>query len=263
MKKTLLSSMTSKEAQEALSNNPVTLVPMGSMETHGPQTPMGDYRITQEVALGIGEKTDSIVVPVIPFGYSDYFLKFPGTISLRTQTLFSLVEDVCLSLISHGLDHIVLVNGHDGNPPILEHVARKIKSAKGIILACISPFSFLTPEFLSELSGLEESDFGHGSEPVNSLNMHLYPEDVNMELAEKGVVRRFQGFDVRSVREVKLEEVSANIYLDFDEITSNGVIGNPFLASANKGKKMVNRMVKYGSLFVEQFKRVETRGKES
>ena len=70
MKKVNLERMSWKEAKEAFQLNPVVMIPMGSMEEHGPHSPMGDYRIATIAAARIAEKTEALVTPVIPFGYS-------------------------------------------------------------------------------------------------------------------------------------------------------------------------------------------------
>lgn len=64
-----LSRMTWKEAEEAFAQNKVFLLPLGSMEEHGPHSVTGDYRAAEEAAKEIAKRTDSVMVPVIPFGY--------------------------------------------------------------------------------------------------------------------------------------------------------------------------------------------------
>jgi creatinine amidohydrolase len=59
------------------------------------------------------------VAPVTPFGNSEYFRSFPGTISVRSETLAAVAEDVCGSLLDHGFERLLFVNGHSGNDPIL------------------------------------------------------------------------------------------------------------------------------------------------
>ncbi|MFW6116629.1 MAG: creatininase family protein, partial [bacterium] len=132
MNKVAIAMMTFAEFQELAKGNPPVLIPMGSVEEHGPQNPMGDYVLAEKIAHMVCERTGCILTPSIPFSYSEYFRKFPGTTTLRPETLFYLAEDVCNSLIYHGLDHLIFFNGHRGNNPILEHLGRKIRAEKGI-----------------------------------------------------------------------------------------------------------------------------------
>src|SRR5512145_2229165 len=96
MAKVELCSMTWREAEAAFRENPVILLPMGSIEQHGPHVPVGDYRYATTVARRIAERSGgAIAAPTIPWGYSDYFRPFPGTLSIRPETLTLLLEDLC------------------------------------------------------------------------------------------------------------------------------------------------------------------------
>ena len=89
MKKNKLYMMTWKEAKEAFDNDPVILIPMGSMEVHGPHSVVGDYIATEKIGEAAAEKTGAYILPITPFGCSEYFRDFPGTISISPNTLYS------------------------------------------------------------------------------------------------------------------------------------------------------------------------------
>jgi len=57
------------------------------------------------------------VFPTLNYGYTPYFTAYPGTVSLRIDTLIALVRDVLDSLQRSGFRRILLVNGHGGNAP--------------------------------------------------------------------------------------------------------------------------------------------------
>lgn len=90
MTKHRISEMSWREVRAALASQPVVLIPLGSTEQHGPVSPTGDYLITDEITVRVAKRTDSLVAPVIPFGNSEYFRSFPGTISVRSETLASM-----------------------------------------------------------------------------------------------------------------------------------------------------------------------------
>ena len=258
MKKVNLERMSWKEAKEAFQLNPVVMIPMGSMEEHGLHSPMGDYRIAAIAAARIAEKTEALVTPVIPFGYSEYFKGFPGTISLRPEIMSGIVEDVCEGLIRHGLDHLVLVNGHAGNTGLLEHVARKIKASYGVTAAMFAPLGFVTPEFKKELYGPDIDKLGHGGDLMGSLNLYLWPEDVDMS-ATAPQQRMHQGFYMQGLTAMKFKDASVHFYLDMDEITPDGTMGDPTIARGDRGEKMMERIISYGVEFIEAFKKMNTR----
>jgi creatinine amidohydrolase len=261
MNKKHLAYMTWKEAEEAFKKKPVALVPAASIEQHGPQTPMGDYLITELVSVKIAEKTNAILVPTLPFGYSEYFKGFPGTISLRSSTVFDVLEDVCNCLFAHGLDHILFVNGHRGNEPAVEHLARKIRAERGLITAAFCPFDMCSRSFLAEIWGKEDFPRGHGSEPMTSIWAHMSPEHLRMDLAHSDKIREFQGFSPVTASTAKFKDVMINLYLDYHEMTPTGIHGDPTKASAEVGRKVIDRMVEYGIELVNLFEKMDNRVK--
>ncbi len=258
-RKAELCSMTWREVQEAFSANPVILLPMGSIEQHGPQTPVGDYRYATEISRRIAERTGAISAPTIPWGYSEYFKGFPGCLTLQPDTLRAILEDTLDGFLRYDLDHFVFVCGHKGNMPILEHTARWVKEEYGLRIATIEPLSWLTNSFLNELYGTQDVATGHGSDPMASLAMYLFPNDVRMDLAEPGNPSSFQGRALAGMSQLNFEGFPVNLYFDTQEITPNGVFGDVSKASAAVGEKCMERMVDVGSRFVAWFAKLTTR----
>lgn len=76
---------------------------MGSTEQQGIHSLTGDYLAAEAIAKRVAEKAGAYYVPVIPFGCSEYFRCFPGTISLRPSTVEAVITDVVESLTEHGI----------------------------------------------------------------------------------------------------------------------------------------------------------------
>ncbi len=259
MAKAELCSMTWREAQEAFRDNPVILLPLGSIEQHGPHVPVGDYRYATIVARRIAERTGAIAAPTIPWGYSDYFRPFPGTLSLRPETLTLLLADICDGFTRFGLDHLLFVCCHKGNLPIIEQVARRLRETHGLRTATIEPWAWLTPAFKREAYGDEKAPIGHGSDPMGSLAMATFPDELRPDLMEAGPKPVFGGLPFQTSSVATFEGVPVHVYLDFDEVTPPGVMGDPKLSSAEAGRKLLDRVVEIGSKFVEQYKTMPTR----
>ena len=100
------------EIEEYLLNCKGIILPIGSTEQHGPTGAIGTDALTAEaVALEVGRLTGVLVTPTQSFGMAEHHLGFPGTMSLRPETLLNVVNDLVLSLAKHGFERIFVVNG--------------------------------------------------------------------------------------------------------------------------------------------------------
>ena len=93
------------------------LLVLGACEEHGYLSLLTDIRIPLAMATAASEKTGVLVAPPLNFGISPYFAKYPGTISLRTQTFLAVVEDIVRWVHAQGFKRLLFVNGHGGNNP--------------------------------------------------------------------------------------------------------------------------------------------------
>jgi len=93
----------------------IALIPIGSTEQHGPAGPLGvDTYAAIAIAEDAAQKTGVISTPPVWFGDSPHHLDFPGTISLKPETLIAIVKDVIHSLNMNGFRKFIVINGHKG-----------------------------------------------------------------------------------------------------------------------------------------------------
>jgi creatinine amidohydrolase len=90
---------------------------IGSCEQHGYLSLLTDTKIPLALADAASQRVGVLVAPTLNFGASPYFLKYPGTLSLRAETLLAVVEDLVRSAYGHGFRRILMLNGHSGNDP--------------------------------------------------------------------------------------------------------------------------------------------------
>ncbi len=105
-----------RDVEAYLETSRFILLPIGSTEQHGPNGIIGTDHVTAEaIALGIGDKIAALVAPTINVGMAAHHMAFPGTMTLRAETLIAVIGDCVRSLYAHGFRGFGFVNGHGGN----------------------------------------------------------------------------------------------------------------------------------------------------
>src|SRR5918993_3446348 len=94
------------------------VLPIGSTEQHAQLSLCVDLILAERVATEAAEPLGIPVFPVMPYGIAPYFADYPGTISLKVETLLAVARDVITSVHRSGFRKILIVNGHGGNQPV-------------------------------------------------------------------------------------------------------------------------------------------------
>jgi creatinine amidohydrolase len=112
------SQMNWSDIEAAAARDPRCVVPIGSTEQHAQLSVSVDSILAEKVACDAAEPLGLPVVPVMPFGLAPYFTAYPGTITLRVETLLAVMRDVLASVRRSGFTRILIVSGHGGNAPV-------------------------------------------------------------------------------------------------------------------------------------------------
>jgi len=168
---------------EAATAGAVLLLPTGAIEQHGPHLPLDtDTNAVTTVAVSAARLLDetrnprALVLPEIHWGLSPYWLSFPGTLTLRPETLLSLFRDLAASVAQHGFGRLVIVNGHGGNAGIIAVAATAMADA-GVRAATLSYWDLITTE-LAEWSRHDGGGIGHAGEVETSIARFLQPNTI-------------------------------------------------------------------------------------
>lgn len=248
-----LASMTWREAADLGNNWPVVLVSVGTIEQNGPHCPLGtDSYIGEHFTEGVARRTGSIVAPPIGYGYSVAFDNFPGSVSLRGETLAALAEDVFEGLARHGVTHILIVNNHGPNAPFLEQASRRVRARHAVRFGMVWPSQVLGRLAAEAIDDLPNRR-GHGGEPMVSVISALVPDAVRMDLARPDQLASLGAFGVTGSQSSSFETHPVNLMLDVKEVSDTGTTGDPTHVDASTGQLLLDRLEDWGCRLLQAF----------
>jgi creatinine amidohydrolase len=238
-----LERLTSPEVAAIDKRDAVVIQPIASIEQHGPHLPCVTDTLMAEALTdrSIACTPTSVNVwrlPVLSYGKSTEHLGYPGTITLSTETLLAVCNEVGRSVAASGFRKLVFLNGHGGQPQLLEAVSRDIRERCGLQVFPLSPYRLGFPEGI--VSSSFEAEYGlHGGEMETSIIMALAPELVRTEHLVVG--SNWVGETYSRLNYLSLESALPTAWLTRD-VSTNGVIGDPTLATAEKGEKVLRHV---------------------
>ncbi|MGF6375430.1 creatinine amidohydrolase [Clostridiales Family XIII bacterium PM5-7] len=223
--------MTAHQVKEGKFNK--AILSIGSCEAHGQHVAEGcDTLVSYMLSKQVADKIDGmLVLPPITVGYSAHYDTFPFTLTLSYDTTTQVIYDIVESCIRQGIDHIFLMNGHDGNIAPIEVASRKIKEVYPD-----AKIAALTQWWIAAAALIPEDTFevwdgnGHAGEGESSLAYHLFGDWCEPELATSVIPDLPKYIDVK---------------WDFSELTDTAQTGDATKATAEKGKIMNDALVEY------------------
>ena len=254
MKSVLLEELSWFDVQEYLKSDALIILPIGSVEQHGPHLPLATDSINVlYLAKQAATAAGVLVAPTIKTGVSFNHYDFPGTLSVQPQTLTNLVVDVVKSLIHHGFNKIILLNGHGGNNSAIETAAIKLKIdfTKEIIGVL---HSWLLCKESADV--LESPIRYHADEGETSRMLVSAPDLVDMERAKLEIPHSKSGLFNFDIKEVFNQVVFCGLPRT-QTVTKSGIFGDASIASAEKGQVLFKEMVENFIHEINRLKAVE------
>jgi creatinine amidohydrolase len=235
--------LTWPEVRRAAAEDRVALIPVGTLEDHGPHLPIDtDLRIISEVCLRAAEEAldDIVLLPAIPHGYDPHHMDFPGPISIGWETFTKYCTDVGLSLAHHGFKRMLYLNGHGSNQNLVEMAARLVNVESPGVLAAAA-FYLSSPEGLATVAEVRESEIGgmaHACELETSIYLTIDPGAVDMDKAVDE-----QSFPKGEHSWFDWSDGSLRLMPWWSSFSRTGIQGSPTLATAEKGKAFLDAAV--------------------
>ena len=236
------------ELRERAESDAVVLLPVGATEQHGPHLPLlTDTAWAVAAAEGAARQAGALAAPPLHVGWSPHHLGYPGSLTLRPETLMQVTLDICESLVCHGFRRIVLVNGNRiANLPPLEIAASKLRHRTGA-LAAIADVGLIAKEEIRALCSSAPDGMDHAGESETAFMLHWRPELVDMAKAVTEMPERASAFFEPIEFEPAFYGNSASLVrLAADKPRgpdSSGVAGDARAATAEKGEAILAAIV--------------------
>ena len=237
MKGAWIETMAWPEVGEKLRGGWPVIVPIGARaKEHGHHLPMQtDYLLARALAEGVASQLSVLIAPVIDFGYYPAFLRYPGSQHLRAETFINLLDDVIDRLLEQGAAHVAIINTGVSTEGPVQVAVRSIFARRGVQVAVadIRRLGRASSKLLQQKLG------GHGDEHETSLMLAIAPDAVDMSRASVDYGNMLEEPDTVFYRPSEFNgDVARGI-----NYSSTGVRGDPTLATAEKGRAILEDMV--------------------
>jgi creatinine amidohydrolase len=217
--------LSDEDFRDRLARTQAAIIPVGSLEQHGQHLPVStDCLIAEHISKEASRKLQYFVFPIVPYGVS--FEHAPMfNISVHDSTLSNILCDICISIARLDIKKIVIINGHHGNMGVLQYISQNTfeKMPPDSAVHIINYWSFMNEKF------------DHAGEVETSILLAIKPTLVKIDKAKansKILTKSREAYRSMTCRPGS-----------FPELTGNGVWGDPKLASAEKGKKLLSEII--------------------
>lgn len=224
----------------------IAVLPVAATEQHGPHLPLSVDTVLADgiVAASLPHLAPELSVLFLPtqaVGLSPEHARFPGTLTLKTETVLRLWTDIGESVAAAGVRKLLLFNSHGGQVSVLDLVARDLRARLNLLVYSCSWFNLplhdAQGQDLNALFSADEHRFGiHGGEIETSMMLALAPQRVQMDQARhfaSTAQARAQQFPILG------NGRSAKLGWQTQDYHPAGAVGHAATATAAKGEALV------------------------
>lgn len=216
----------------------IAVLPVGSFEQHGDHLPLiTDTVVACLIAQGIAETYNLRLLPPITISCSHEHEGFAGTVSISASTVMTMIADIRTSLARSGVERLVLVNGHGGNH-VLANVTQEANVSGPRVVLYPQAHDWIAARTSAGLESTWGGDM-HGGEIETSIMLHAYPDLVR---------------DSYLTADHEARDRPELLVTGLRGYTDTGIIGNPSLATATKGRAVLESLI---ALFADHLKALD------
>ncbi len=258
--------MSYPDVQEILKQTDVVLIPIGSQEKHGPHIPLAcDSIATIETTKRAAYKAEVPYTPMIPVGYSPHHMgrvnEGMGTLTFSGETLRRIVYEIGRSLIFHGFSKLIYTSQHASNTKVIDEALRKLRYETGCFCAWYMTPTERKTQVINDL--LVEKVGWHSGEMETSQCLAYNEAACHMDRAQKHTAHAPEWLGPAFAKTDGVPTVifqgSENIWIPMEhhEYVEEATIGDPGLASVEKGLKIFERASQNLADFVNEVKKMK------
>jgi creatinine amidohydrolase len=220
----------------------VAVLPVAAIEQHGPHLPTSvDTTLVNGVVdatLPLLGNTRALFLPTQQVGKSNEHQRFPGTLTLKAETVIALWTELGECVHRAGIKKLVLLNSHGGQISVMDIVARDLRVRLDMLVFSVNWFTLPLGDEVNGLFSADEHRFGiHGGDMETSMMLALAPQTVDMSQAR----------DFKSSSQARHEKYpilgngsSAKMGWQTQDYNPMGACGNASIATAEKGHAVIN-----------------------
>lgn len=235
--------------------NTVIVLPTGATEQHGPHLPCAVDTLICAGVVGhalsrLPEHIPAFAMSPITYGKSEEHLHFPGTMTLKGETLLATMNEIGESVYRAGFRKLLIVNGHGGQPQVMEMAARELRLRHGDFIV-IPSFTWKMPNVAGQfLTDTEKKLAMHAGHAETAIVMALAPETVHMEKA----VANYPPVFPSPLLSSDGRPACAWSARDFGP---SGIIGDPRDAKAEQGQLILESLAISWAQAIEELHRLQ------
>jgi len=227
--------LTAEDLRAKAAENAIVVLPVASIEQHGPHLPVGVDTFLCEAVCKAGaqlavQSVPCVVAPTLWCGMAEHHMTFGGTFTFDIPTYQAVLLAFLKSIERHGFKRVFIVNGHGGNIAALNAFLPDLTRETGLLLYATTYFELSKADLAQFLE--DQKSVHHACEVETSMMMVVAPDTVKY-------ARLPEAFGMLNGDPRKAYPASR--YLPFkDNLTATGVIGDARRARATKGEKLLN-----------------------
>ena len=233
--------------------NTVIVLPTGATEQHGPHLPCAVDTVISAGVVGhalarLPAQVPAFAMAPITYGKSEEHLHFPGTMTLTGETLLATMNEIGESVYRAGFRKLLIVNGHGGQPQVMEMAARELRLRHGDFIV-VPSFTWRVPNVAGQyMSDREKKLAMHAGHAETAIMLALAPDTVHMDKAVANYPPEFPS----KLLSPDGRPACAWTARDFGP---SGIIGDPLPATADQGHAILESLAEsWAAAITELFK---------